>query len=128
MPVIEKARAQPSGEIVRLRHEGRHQASRTLSNFYLVGETQRPTPRPPTANGRTIIVINGRYQTMRGRSASFRQLLRLAYPYKALHSPDMATISFHGGAGSRPCGFLVPGDVIELISTLTINADATLAS
>lgn len=128
MLIIDKSRAEPADALDPPLHDGGDRAHGTRTHFYLIEETLRPTPPSATNKGRTTIVINGRYHTLRGRSASFRQLLRIAYPHKALQSPDMATMSFYGGVDTRPCGFLVPGDVIELISTLTINADATHAS
>lgn len=57
--------------------------------FYLVGEAERSMRRPPAiTDGRTSISINGRWHAMRGRTATFEQLLRIAFPAQALYNPN----------------------------------------
>ncbi len=102
--------------------------SRIRALFYLVGEAERSTPAPATQTGRTTIRINGQWHALRGRTATFEQLLRLAYPQAPLAIPGAATMSFRRGVGVRSTGLLTPGDVIELADGLVINADATSAS
>ncbi len=103
--------------------------ARTRPQLYLVGEAERSTPRPVAApDGRTTISINGRWHTLRGRTATFEQLLRIAFPTLPLNSPAAATISFRHGASTWPAGLLTPGDVIELADGLLVNANATYAS
>ncbi|RYY28401.1 MAG: hypothetical protein EOP62_04195 [Sphingomonadales bacterium] len=97
-------------------------------HFYLVGEAERSNRAPVTPSGRVSIRINGRWHAMRGRTATFAQLLRLAFPDRQLATPSAATVSFHGGAALRPSGILTPGDVIEIADGLVVNANATYAS
>lgn len=100
-----------------------------LRGFYLVSEAERSSRRPPAiSDGRTSISINGRWHAMRGRSVTFEQLLRIAFPTQTLLSPDLATISYRGGVASAPEGLLTPGDAIPLADGLRVNASATYAS
>lgn len=97
--------------------------------FYLVGEAERSSRRPPAiTDGRTSISINGRWHAMRGRTATFEQLLRIAFPAQALHNPELATVSYRGGVAGAPEGLLTPGDAIPLADGLRVNANATYAS
>lgn len=100
-------------------------ATRSRPHLYLVGEAERSN-RAPT--GRTSIQINGQWHAMRGRTVTFAQLLRLAFPQRPLSAPEVATVSFRGGVGTRPSGLMTPGDVIEIADGLIVNADATYAS
>lgn len=101
---------------------------RTRPHLYLVGEAERSSTAPTTPAGRTSIRINGQWHSLRGRTATFAQLLRLAFPHQALATPSAATVSFRGGVGLRPSGIMTPGDVIEIADGLIVNADATYAS
>ena len=103
--------------------------ARASKRFYLVGEAERSAPRPlPAATGRTSIAINGRWQALRGRTATFEQLLRIAFPDRQLTNPGAATVTFRNGVSTWPTGSLTPGDVIELADGLLVNANATYAS
>lgn len=97
-------------------------------HLYLVGEAERSNRAPVTPSGRISIRINGRWQAMRGRTATFAQLLRIAFPDRPLTTPSAATVSFHGGTALRPSGLLTPGDIIEITEGLVVNANATYAS
>ena len=103
-------------------------ASRFRQHLYLVGEAERSHRAGPVSPGRTSIQINGRWHALRGRTASFAQLLRIAFPDRPLSAPEVATVSFRGGVGTRPSGLMTPGDVIEIADGLIVNADATYAS
>ena len=97
--------------------------------FTLVGEIERSVNRPKVPiTGRKSIAINGRWHALRGRTATFDQLLRLAFPDRQLVTPAAATMTFRHGVSSWPAGSLTPGDVIELTDGLLINANATYAS
>lgn len=96
--------------------------------LYLVGEAERSNTAPITRAGRTSIRINGQWHGLRGRTATFAQLLRLAFPDRALWNPSAATVSFRGGVGLRRSGIMTPGDIIEIADGLIVNADATYAS
>jgi hypothetical protein len=102
--------------------------TRSRPQLYLIGEAERSTRAPAAPIGRTAIQINGQWHTMRGRTATFAQLLRLAFPQRPLSAPQVATVSFRGGVGTRPSGLMTPGDVIEIADGLIVNADATYAS
>ena len=97
-------------------------------HLYLVGEAERSNRAPVSPSGRISIKINGRWHAMRGRTATFAQLLRIAFPTQPLATPSAATVSFHGGTALRPSGLLTPGDVIEITEGLVVNANATYAS
>lgn len=101
---------------------------RTRPHLYLVGEAERSTQAPAVPAGRTSIQVNGQWHALRGRTATFEQLLRLAFPTRPLTTPDAATVSFRGGVGLRRSGLMTPGDVIEIADGLVVNADATYAS
>ncbi len=97
--------------------------------FYLVGEAERSTRRPAVeTGGRTTISVNGRWHALRGRTATFAQVLNLAFPDRQIGNPGAATVTFRHGDPARPVGMLTPGDVIELRDGLHINANATSAS
>jgi hypothetical protein len=96
--------------------------------LYLVGEMDRSSPRPPTTAGRTSISINGRWHALRGKTATFAQLLRIAFPDQRLDTPEGATMTFRHGIATWPAGSLTSGDIIELVDGLSINANATSAS
>lgn len=103
-------------------------ASPARPRLYLIGEMDRSAPRPAATGGRTSISINGRWQALRGRTATFDQILRIAFPDQPLHNPGAATVTFRNGVRSWPAGSLTPGDIIELVDGLSINANATSAS
>lgn len=103
-------------------------APRVRPHLYLVGEAERSHRAAPVSAGRTSIQVNGRWHALRGRTASFAQLLRIAFPDRPLSAPQVATVSFRGGVGTRPSGLMTPGDVIEIADGLIVNADATYAS
>lgn len=103
-------------------------AVRRRTHLYLVGEAERSNRAPAAPAGRISIKVNGQWHALRGRTATFAQLLRLAFPHQALATPSAATVSFRGGIGSRPSGLMTPGDVIEIADGLIVNADATYAS
>lgn len=97
--------------------------------FYLVGEAERSSRRPAVVtDGRTSISINGRWHALRGKTATFEQVLRIAFPNQALANPGAATVSYRHGVSSAPEGLLTPGDAIPLAEGLLINANATAAS
>ncbi|MEA1086465.1 hypothetical protein SFC76_19510 [Sphingomonas sp. CD22] len=97
--------------------------------LYLIGEAERSTRRPAIAtDGRTSISVNGRWQALRGRTATFEQLLRIAFPDRDFTQPGAATLTFRNGPTLRPVGSLTPGDVIELNEGLLVNANVTNAS
>lgn len=97
------------------------------TRLYLVGEAERST-RPAATSGRTTISINGCWHALRGKTATFEQLLRIAFPARELNSPGSATVMFRHGVPTWPAGSLTPGDVIELTEGLLVNANATYAS
>ena len=103
-------------------------AAGARQHLYLIGEAERSNRAPVTPSGRVSIKINGRWHAMRGRTATFAQLLRIAFPDRPLLTPAAATVSFHGGPALRPSGLLTPGDVIEITDGLVVNANATYAS
>jgi hypothetical protein len=103
-------------------------AVRTQPYLYLVGETERSTRAPAAPAGRISIQVNGQWHALRGRTATFAQLLRLAFPQRQLGAPEAATVSYRGGVGTRQSGLMTPGDVIEIADGLIVNADATYAS
>ncbi len=97
--------------------------------FYLVGEAERSHRRPNMAGAdRISISVNGRWHAMRGRTVSFEQLLRIAFPDRMPATPSAATITYRHGAPACPEGILTPGDVIPLAEGLLVNATATYAS
>ena len=99
------------------------------SRFYLVGEAERSTRRPAVVTaGRTSISINGRWHALRGKTATFEQLVQIAFPGQELWNPGAATVSYRHGVASAPEGLLTPGDAIPLTDGLQINANATSAS
>jgi hypothetical protein len=104
-------------------------APRRAPRLYLVGEAERSTRRCPTAvSGRTSVLINGCWHQLRGRTATFEQLLRLAAPTQPLLAPQLATITYrHGIAGAKE-GVLTPGDAIPLADGLVVTANTTYAS
>ena len=101
---------------------------RARPHLYLVGETERSTYAPAASAGRISIQVNGRWHALRGRTATFEQLLRLAFPERQLAAPGAATVTFRAGVSTRPTGLMTPGDVIEIADGLIVNADATYAS
>ena len=103
-------------------------AVRTRPQFYLVGEAERSSRTPQKVSGRTSIMINGKWHMMRWPTATYGQLLRIAYPERTDFQPQNVTIAFRGGAANWPTGQLTPGDVIPLVDGLVVNVDATYAS
>lgn len=104
-------------------------AARSAPRFYLVGEAERSTrTRPVAAGGRTVIAVNGRSHELRGRTTSFEQLLRIAFPDRTIGNPGLATVAYRHGPASAPEGLLTPGDAIPLTEGLTVNVNATYAS
>ncbi len=96
--------------------------------FYLVGEAERSTRRPAAVgDGRTSISVNGRWHALRGRTATFEQLLRIAFPTQLLAS-SAATVTYRRGVPTSPAGSLTSGDVVTLADGLLVNAIATYAS
>jgi hypothetical protein len=102
--------------------------SRPRAPLYLVGEADRSHRAPAAPAGRTSIRVNGRWHTLRGRTVTFAQILRIAFPDRPLGAPEAATVSYRGGVATRPSGLMTPGDVIEIADGLIVNADATYAS
>ena len=96
--------------------------------LYLVGETERSTPSPAPAVGRTMISINGRWNALRGRIATYAQLLRIAYPDREGQDTGVATVSYRHPIDTGLTGLLTPGDVVPLADGLLINVNATYAS
>lgn len=97
--------------------------------FYLVGEAERSHRRPATeAAGRTSICVNGSWHALRGKSVTFEQLLRIAFPHQPLANPSLATVTYRRGVAPMSDGILTPGDVIPLADGLLVNANATYAS
>ena len=95
--------------------------------LYLVGEAERSTPRPSPAAGRTMISINGRWNALRGRTATYAQLLRIAHPDRG-QDPGVATVSYRHPIDTGLTGLLTPGDVVPLADGLLVNVNATYAS
>lgn len=115
--------------VIAPRHDRNASTVPTPRGFYLVGEAERSTHRlPAITNGRSSISINGRWHAMRGRTATFEQILRIAFPTQPLLSPALATVSYRGGVAGALEGLLTPGDAIPLTDGLRINASATYAS
>lgn len=103
--------------------------ARRPTTFYLVGEAERSTRRrPAAAAGGTAVAINGRWHELRGRTATFEQLLRLALPAQALLNPHLATVTYRHGVAGAYEGTLTPGDAIPLADGLVVTANATYAS
>lgn len=99
------------------------------THFYLVEETRRASRRAASVTaGRTSISINGRWHALRGRIATFEQLLRIAFPDRQLRTPEAATVSFRQGLAPAPEGLLTPGDTVPLTEGLLVNAVSTVAS
>ena len=96
--------------------------------LYLVGEAERSAPKPAAAAGRTMISINGRWTALRGRTVSYAQLLRIAYPDREGQSPGSATVSYRHALDIGLTGLLTPGDVVPLADGLLVNVNATFAS
>lgn len=102
--------------------------ARTRPQFYLVGEVERSNIAPQKVADRTSIMINGKWHMMRWPTATFAQLMRLAYPEGTDFAQQNVTVAFRGGSASWPSGQLTPGDVIPLVDGLVVNVDATYAS
>jgi hypothetical protein len=98
------------------------------SSLYLVGEAERSAPKPVAVAGRTMISVNGRWTALRGRTVSYAQLLRIAYPNREGQDPGSATVSYRHSLGSALTGLLTPGDVVPLAEGLLFNVNATFAS
>lgn len=96
--------------------------------LYLVGEAERSTPRPAIEAGRTMISVNGRWSALRGRTATYAQLLRIAYPDREGQAPGSATVSYRYPVEGGLTGLLTPGDVVPLADGLLVNVNATYAS
>lgn len=96
--------------------------------LYLVGEAERSAPKPVAVEGRTMISVNGRWVPLRGRSVTFHQLLRIAYPDREGQEAYLATVSYRHPVDSGVTGLLTPGDVIPLADGLLVNVNATYAS
>ena len=96
--------------------------------LYLVGEAERSTPKPAVTEGRTMISINGRWNTLRGRTATYSQLLRIAYPDREEQDLGVATMSYRHPVDSGLTGLLTPGDIVPLTDGLLVNVNATYAS
>jgi len=96
--------------------------------LYLVGEAERSTPRPADTPGRTMISVNGRWNALRGRTATYAQLLRIAYPDREGQNPGAATVSYRQSGLAGLAGLLTPGDVVPLADGLLVNVNATYAS
>lgn len=101
---------------------------RTRPQFYLVGEAERSSGAPQKVADRTSIMINGKWHMMRWPTATYAQLVRIAYPERTDFPQNNVTVTFRGGAASRPSGLLTPGDVVPLVDGLVVNVDATYAS
>lgn len=99
------------------------------ARFYIVEETKLASRRPASVTaGRTSISINGRWHALRGRVATFEQLLRIAFPDRQLRTPEAATVSYRQGVAPAPEGLLTPGDTVPLTQGLLVNAVSTFAS
>ncbi len=96
--------------------------------LYLVGEAERSAPKPVAAEGRTMISVNGRWTALRGRTATYAQLLRIAYPSREGQEPGVATVTFRHAGAEGVTGLLTPGDVVPLADGLLVNVNATYAS
>lgn len=96
--------------------------------LYLVGEAERSTPQPVAAEGRTMISVNGRWQALRGRSVTFWQLLRIAFPDREGQTPGFPSVSYRQPGDNGLSGLLTPGDAIPLADGLLFNVNATYAS
>lgn len=96
--------------------------------LYLVGERERSVPKPVAAEGRTMISVNGRWTALRGRTAIYAQLLRIAYPSREGQEPGVATVSFRHADVEGLTGLLTPGDAVPLADGLLVNVNATYAS
>ena len=97
-------------------------------SFYLVGEAERSTPRPAIEAGRTMISVNGRWSALRGSTATYDQLLRIAYPDREGQVPGSGTVSYRHPVEGGLTGLLTPGDVVPLADGLLVNVNATYAS
>lgn len=96
--------------------------------LYLVGEAERSTAKPVATAGRTLISVNGRWNALRGATATYAQLLRIAYPDREGQIPGVATVSFRHPLDTGLNGLLTPGDVVPLADGLLVNVNATYAS
>lgn len=102
---------------------------RQSMSMFLVGETRRPSRQPHAAiNGRTSVVINGRWHALRGRSASFEQLHDIAFPGRSLSTSYNATVAFRNGSTGIATGIMTPGEVITLEEGLAFTVSSTNAS
>ena len=75
-----------------------------------------------------MISVNGRWHALRGRTATYAQLLRIAYPDREGLNPGSATVSYRQSGIGGITGLLTPGDAIPLIDGLLFNVNATYAS
>jgi len=102
---------------------------RPSMRLFLVGEARRPNHHPHAAiNGRTSVVINGRWHALRGRSASFEQLHDIAFPGRSLSTSYNATVAFRNGSTGIATGIMTPGEVIMLEEGLAFTVSSTNAS
>lgn len=99
------------------------------TRLYLVEETRRASRSIASVTaGRTSISINGRWHSLRGRVATFEQLLRIAFPNRQLRTPEGATVSYRQGVAPASEGLLTPGDTVPLTEGLLVSAVSTFAS
>ena len=75
-----------------------------------------------------MISVNGRWTALRGRTVTYGQLLRIAYPDREGQNAGTATVSYRHPVDTGLTGLLTPGDVVPLADGLLINVNATYAS
>lgn len=99
------------------------------ASLYLVGEQDRSAAKPATSvGGRTLVCINGHWHALRGKVATFEQIIALAFNPDQLQRGSSVSVSFRRGGPGLANGSLTPGDVVPIAEGMLINVNATILS
>ncbi|CAN5598680.1 hypothetical protein BH10PSE14_BH10PSE14_35250 [soil metagenome] len=99
------------------------------ASLYLVGEQDRSAAKPVTpVASRTLVCINGKWHALRGKLATFEQIIALAFSPDEVWRARGATVAFRRGAPDQAPGSLTPGDVVPIAEGMLINVNATILS
>lgn len=99
------------------------------ASLYLVGEQDRSAAKPATSvGGRTLVCINGHWHALRGKVATFEQILALAFNLDQLQRGSSVSVSFRRGGPDLANGSLTPGDVVPIAEGMLISVNATILS
>lgn len=105
----------------------RHSTQR--ASLYLVGEQDRSAVKPTiSVSGRTLVCINGRWHAMRGKVATFEQIIALAFTPDEVQRATGVSVAFRRGGPQLANGSLTPGDVVPIVEGMLVNANATILS